>query len=39
MDLAIPVQTFNNKEAMHHSTGPLWGESTDDQWIPLISDQ
>ena len=37
MDLAIPV--VNNKETMLHGTGPLWGESTSDQWIPLINDQ
>ena len=27
------------RRAAFHITGPLWGESTDDQWIPLIKGQ
>ena len=29
------VQAFNKETSKIHVTGPLWGESTGDQWIPL----
>ena len=30
------IQAHNNEK---HITGPLWGDSTSDQWIPLTKGQ
>ena len=33
------IQTSNIENIKLHIAGPLWGESTGDQWIPLTKSQ